>query len=87
MVRPRIIPLKGAGGTDGALWVRNMVNPVLADVLQAQGLAFQPVSVTLHKGPCLLTGANMSGKTVVLKTLALIQALTQFAFLFLQRKP
>ncbi|MFY9363599.1 MAG: DNA mismatch repair protein MutS [Bacteroidales bacterium] len=80
MVRPRIIPLKGAGGTDGALWVRNMVNPVLADVLQAQGLAFQPVSVTLHKGPCLLTGANMSGKTVVLKTLALIQALTQFAF-------
>lgn len=80
MVRPRVVPLKGAGGTDAVLSVKEMVNPVLSDVLAAEDAVFQPVSISLEKGPYLLTGANMSGKTVVLKTMALIQALTQFAF-------
>jgi len=63
-----------------------MVNPVIADILAADGMTFQPVSLMLQQGPCLLTGANMSGKTVVLKTLALVQALTQFSFFIPARK-
>lgn len=76
MSRPVIVP----GDQPGVLSVEGMVNPAIADNLENAGGSFQPVSVTLYREPCLLTGANMSGKTVVLKTLALIQALTQFSF-------
>lgn len=76
MVRPETVPYD----RPGVLSVVEMVNPAIADTLENAGEKFQPVSVTLNSEPCLLTGANMSGKTVVLKTLALIQALTQFSF-------
>jgi len=76
MVRPVTVP----GDQPGVLSVEGMVNPAIADNLENAGGTFQPVSVTLYPEPCLLTGANMSGKTVVLKTLALIQTLTQFSF-------
>ncbi len=76
MVRPATVP----EDQPCVLSVEGMVNPAIADNLQKAGETFQPVSVTLNREPCLLTGANMSGKTVVLKTLALIQALTQFSF-------
>ena len=76
MVRPATVP----GDQPGVLSVEGMINPAIAENLENAGGKFQPVSVTLYPEPCLLTGANMSGKTVVLKTLALIQALTQFSF-------
>ncbi|MDD2289448.1 MAG: hypothetical protein PHT64_02180 [Bacteroidales bacterium] len=76
MVRPRI-----ATGPDRFVFqAEGMINPVIADTLKSVNGVFQPVSISLESGPCLLTGANMSGKTVVLKTLALIQALAQFSF-------
>jgi DNA mismatch repair protein MutS2 len=77
MVRPCIAV---NGPDDAVLCIENMINPQIADTLGTINKEFQPVSVTLKNGPCLLTGANMSGKTVVLKTLALIQTLTQFSF-------
>lgn len=40
----------------------------------------QPIDIELNSGTTVITGANMSGKTVVLKTLALAQALFQFGF-------
>ncbi len=84
MVRPVIVPATGTGTE--VFSVDGMVNPVIADILAADGMTFQPVSLMLQQGPCLLTGANMSGKTVVLKTLALVQALTQFSFFIPARK-
>ena len=42
--------------------------------------AFQPVDITLPRGVTLITGANMGGKTITLRSLALAQALAQFAF-------
>jgi len=76
MVRPRIVTDPGPC----VLKAEGMINPVIADTLESVNRAFQPVSISLGNGPCLLTGANMSGKTVVLKTLALVQALAQLSF-------
>jgi dsDNA-specific endonuclease/ATPase MutS2 len=48
--------------------------------LAAHGREFQPVDITYGMQPTLITGANMGGKTVVLKTLTLCQLLFQFGF-------
>lgn len=48
--------------------------------LQSAGKVFQPVTLRLEPGITLITGANMGGKSITLKSLALSQALTQFAF-------
>lgn len=55
-------------------------NPVLKSLLQAKGKDFQAIDISLDKLPTLITGANMAGKTVVLKTLALSQLMLQFGF-------
>lgn len=62
------------------LTLSGMFHPQVADRLQQDGRSFQPVDIALRPGSCLLTGANMSGKTVVLKTIALVQTLAQLGF-------
>ena len=41
---------------------------------------FQAIDVSLNKGVTVITGANMGGKTITLKSLAMAQAMAQFAF-------
>lgn len=41
---------------------------------------FQPIDIDLKHCPTLITGANMAGKTVLLKTIGLTQTLCQFGF-------
>lgn len=55
-------------------------NPILKSILQAKGKDFQAIDISLEELPTLITGANMAGKTVVLKTLALSQLMLQFGF-------
>ena len=57
-----------------------LFHPQLRNQLQERGGEFQAVDITLQKAPCLITGANMSGKTVLLKSLTLAQYLFQFGF-------
>jgi DNA mismatch repair ATPase MutS len=57
-----------------------LFNPPLKDLLAKQNKKFQPIDICLYESPCLITGANMAGKTVVLKTIALAQYLFQFGF-------
>lgn len=57
-----------------------MFNPQVKASLSKQGREFQPVDLAFGAIPNLITGANMGGKTVVLKTLALCQLLFQFGF-------
>lgn len=57
-----------------------LFNPEVKDALEQRNRTFQPVDITFWNKPTLITGANMGGKTVVLKTLTLCQYLFQFGF-------
>ncbi len=57
--------------TKDRLSMDGMINPRISDLLQTQGKAFVPVSIALQTGATVITGANMGGKSVALKTLAL----------------
>ncbi len=59
---------------------KKIFNPILKQILQSKGSDFQAIDMDLGEVPTLITGANMAGKTVVLKTLALSQLMLQFGF-------
>lgn len=54
--------------------------PPLVNKLKNQEKEYQPIDITLSQIPCLVTGANMAGKTILLKSLSLSQYLVQFGF-------
>ncbi len=62
------------------LVICDMFNPILKEKLVAGGKRYQPVSIEIEKGVTLIVGANMSGKSVVLRTVALIQYMAQLGF-------
>ena len=64
---------------DGSSRYQAMFHPQVKGCSRAWWQAFQPVDIALPI-PTLITGANMGGKTVVLKTLTLCQYLFQFGF-------
>ena len=63
-----------------ALAYTGLFYPPLFQQCQAQGRPYQAVDISLDRDACLLTGANMSGKTILIKALALAQTLAQFGF-------
>ena len=65
---------------DGTSRYEAMFHPQVKAALADHGKAFQPVNIGFGQHPTLITGANMGGKTVVLKTLTLCQLLFQFGF-------
>ena len=65
---------------DGSSRYSAMFHPQVRDALNRAGKQFQPVDISFAYKPTLITGANMGGKTVVLKTLTLCQYLFQFSF-------
>ena len=67
--------------TDGELQLTEMVNPEIVDLLDEQGRRFVPVSIALERGATVITGANMGGKSVAMKTVALNALLFQAGFL------
>ncbi len=65
---------------DGSSCYTALFHPQVKDALIRAGKKFQPVNISFAYWPTLITGANMGGKTVVLKTLTLCQYLFQFGF-------
>jgi len=65
---------------DGISRYEAMFHPQVKDALEMRKRVFQPVNITFGQKPTLITGANMGGKTVVLKTLTLCQYLFQYGF-------
>lgn len=57
-----------------------LFHPMVKQMVEQQGGRYQCIDISMKPGACLLTGANMSGKTVLLKSLALAQCLLQFGF-------
>ncbi|MEA5040350.1 MAG: DNA mismatch repair protein MutS [Clostridiaceae bacterium] len=66
--------------TDGGVEFKNMRNPQIADALEKRDKRFTPVSIALNRGATVLTGANMGGKSVAMKTVALNLLLAQCGF-------
>lgn len=59
---------------------RGIFNPQVKKVLESEQKTYQSIDIEMEKGACLITGANMAGKSVILKTVALAQTLFQFGF-------
>lgn len=53
---------------------------VIEEKLNGQGTKYTPIDIILQKGVTLITGANMGGKTITLKMIALITAMAQLGF-------
>lgn len=57
-----------------------LFNPRLKQHNAEVGLRYQPVDIALTSGVTFITGANMAGKTVLLKSVGLAQLMYQFGF-------
>lgn len=68
-VKPVISNLQDEGRETFRL--ENVTNPWVASVLKERGLDFTPLSIELTRGATVITGANMGGKSVSLKTIVL----------------
>ena len=66
--------------TEDKLSMRQMRSPRMVELLRDRGLEFTPISIDLERGVTVITGANMGGKSVALKTLALNVLLVQHGF-------
>ncbi len=66
--------------SEGDSYLKGLWNPEVSASLQKEGRDFQKVDLTLSKGLTLITGANMGGKSVLLKSLSLIWSMMQFGF-------
>jgi DNA mismatch repair ATPase MutS len=60
--------------------LHQLYNPEVAAVLEEKGRHFQPIDIRFGCETVLITGANMAGKSVLLKTVSLAQHLCQFGF-------
>ena len=58
---------------------KRLFNPEVSGILEKEGKEFQKIDIDFDS-PLLITGANMGGKSLTLKTLALTQYLFQFGF-------
>lgn len=72
--RPTIVEEEETSSFE-ALW-----NPRLRHRNESQGRRYQPIDIDFKNGVCLITGANMAGKTVLLKTIGITHMLAQFGF-------
>ena len=72
-VRPAISGDKAIIGVD-------MTHPEVSAVLTEHNRTFTPISLELGQGATVITGANMGGKSVALKTTTLNQLLLQTGF-------
>lgn len=66
---------------DNGIFIDGARNPILERALAKRSKQITPISINLKEGVTVITGANMGGKSVTLKTLGLIVALAQMGFL------
>uniref|UniRef100_UPI0038B40560 lysine 5,6-aminomutase reactivase ATPase KamC n=1 Tax=Ancylomarina sp. TaxID=1970196 RepID=UPI0038B40560 len=66
--------------TESTTEYKAMFHPQIRETLALSNRKFQAIDIHLNHSVCFITGANMAGKTVILKTLALCQYLLQFGF-------
>ncbi len=60
--------------------LKGLYNPQVEALLKEDNKKFQPVNIDVIQGVTLIVGANMAGKSILLKSVALVQYLAQFGF-------
>ncbi len=65
---------------DNVATYKGIFHPEVRDILQKENKQYQKVDIEFGLKPVIIMGANMGGKTIVLKTLAMCQYLMQFGF-------
>lgn len=73
-------------GTPDELYIEDGFNPHVADLLRDSGKSFTPISIRLKSGMTVITGANMGGKSVTLKTVVLNLMLLHSGFFVCAKK-
>jgi len=66
--------------SDSAISYTGLFHPVVVHRLKKENTEFQPVNIELKQEPCLITGANMTGKSIFLRAIAFSQWMFQFGF-------
>jgi len=57
-----------------------LVHPIVAQRLETENSKFQPIDITLKQESYLITGANMTGKSIFLRSVAFCQWMFQCGF-------
>ena len=57
-----------------------LFHPIVKSTLEAKNQTYQPVSISIKQEVTLITGANMSGKSILLQSIALAQLMFQYGF-------
>ena len=65
---------------DNVATYKGIFHPEVKNILDKEKREYQKVDIEFGMKPVIIMGANMGGKTIVLKTLALSQYLMQFGF-------
>ncbi|GLI55377.1 endonuclease MutS2 [Propionigenium maris DSM 9537] len=66
--------------SESKISAKNLINLQIKEMVEGQGQEYTPIDVELSKGTTVITGANMGGKTVALKTITLNVFLFQMGF-------
>lgn len=72
--------------SSGRLMLSNMSNPHVAQDLAAKGNQFTKISISLDVGTTIITGANMGGKSIAIRTAVLNTALCGLGFFVFAEK-
>lgn len=65
---------------DGAIILKKITNPQIQELLKQEKRKFTPLDIEINSGTTVITGANMGGKTVALKTISLNLLLAHMGF-------
>lgn len=71
---------EGGDGNTNKVSGKNFINLQIKDMVEGMKKDYSPIDITLTNGTSIITGANMGGKTVALKTITLNVFLFQMGF-------
>lgn len=80
LTRPFILDRTKDGSSINKVSGKNFINLQIKDMVEATKKDYSPIDIKLTNGSTIITGANMGGKTVALKTITLNVFLFQMGF-------
>lgn len=79
--KPRLLITDGSARPFArAITMRGMFNPALRARVEEAGGSYQPIDISVNPGVSVIVGANMTGKSVTLRTVALVTYMAHLGF-------